>query len=193
MYLLTFIQNGRETLLALFDTLESGREFAAGLPGYRIWQEEVEGETYVYESLRPEELPDYMAAEHRGNLIPLSRFMFPDEEEVDIIWRELVNMDVPDGGMAQGATLVDAYMINNEDAEAYITAREANYRRVSRLLAEMGYEADRCYRGSEDGEAMIVRKKGEPDWHFLSHMDPFFAEDLPEKDTELAGWIKAQL
>lgn len=193
MYLLTFIQNSQETLVALFESMESGREFVSAIPGYRIWQEEIEGETYVYESLRPEELPDYMTVEHRGNQIPLSRFMFPDEDEVDIIWRELVNMDIPNGGMAKGGLLVDAYVIENEDAEAYIKAREANYERVSRVLEEMGYEADRCYRGSEDGEAMIVRKKGEPDWHFLSHMDPFFAEDLPEKDTELAGWIKAQL
>ena len=193
MYLLTFIQNSQETLVALFESMESGREFVSAIPGYRIWQEEIEGETYVYESLRPEELPDYMTVEHRGNQIPLSRFMFPDEDEVDIIWRELVNMDIPNGGMAKGGLLVDAYVIENEDAEAYIKAREANYERVSRVLEKMGYEADRSYRGSEDGEAMIVRKKGEPDWHFLSHMDPFFAEDLPEKDTELAGWIKAQL
>lgn len=193
MYLLTFIQNSQETLVALFESMESGREFVSAIPGYRIWQEEIEGETYVYESLRPEELPDYMTVEHRGNQIPLSRFMFPDEDEVDIIWRELVNMDIPNGGMAKGGLLVDAYVIENEDAEAYIKAREANYERVSRVLEEMGYEAERSYRGSEDGEAVIVRKKGETDWHFLSHMDPFFAEDLPEKDTELAGWIKAQL
>ena len=193
MYLLTFIQNSQETLVALFESMESGREFVSAIPGYRIWQEEIEGETYVYESLRPEELPDYMTVEHRGNQIPLSRFMFPDEDEVDIIWRELVNMDIPNGGMAKGGLLVDAYVIENEDAEAYIKAREANYERVSRVLEKMGYEADRSYRGSEDGEAMIVRKKGEKDWHFLSHMDPFFTEDLPEKDTELMRWIRSQI
>ena len=193
MYLLTFIQNSQETLVALFESIESGREFVSAIPGYRIWQEEIEGETYVYESLRPEELPDYMTVEHRGNQIPLSRFMFPDEDEVDIIWRELVNMDIPNGGMAKGGLLVDAYVIENEDAEAYIKAREANYERVSRVLEKMGYEADRSYRGSEDGEAMIVRKKGEKDWHFLSHMDPFFTENLPEKDTELMRWIRSQI
>ena len=193
MYLLTFIQNSQETLVALFESMESGREFVSAIPGYRIWQEEIEGETYVYESLRPEELPDYMTVEHRGNQIPLSRFMFPDEDEVDIIWRELVNMDIPNGGMAKGGLLVDAYVIENEDAEAYIKAREANYERVSRVLEKMGYEAERSYRGSEDGEAMIVRKKGEKDWHFLSHMDPFFTEDLPEKDSELMRWIRSQI
>ena len=44
----------------------------------------------------------------------------------------------------------------------------------------MGYEADRAYFGSEDGEAVLYRKKGTEDWHFLTHMDPGFIEENPE-------------
>ena len=39
---------------------------------------------------------------------------------------------------------------------------------------------DRAYFGSEDGEAVLYRKKGTEDWHFLTHMDPGFVEDEPE-------------
>ena len=49
---------------------------------------------------------------------------------------------------------------------------------------EKGYEADRAYFGSEDGEAVLYRKKGTKDWHFLTHMDPGFIEDEPEDILE---------
>ena len=53
----------------------------------------------------------------------------------------------------------------------------------------MGYEADRAYFGSEDGEAVLYRKKGTEDWHFLTHMDPGFIEENPE-DILSGGKIK---
>ncbi len=193
MYLLTFIQNGKETSIALFESMESGRSLAERIPGYRIWREEIEGYTYVYESFEPAELPDYMELEHRGNRIPLTRFMFPDEEEVDIFWRELINVDEKGSGLIEGATAVDAYVVNNAEAEAYIKRREANYCKVSSLLQEMGYETERACRGSEDGEAIVVRQSGAGDWHFFSHMDPFFVEELPENEEELRRWAELQL
>ena len=30
--------------------------------------------------------------------------------------------------------------------------------------------------GSEDGEAILYRKCGTEDWHFLCHLDPLFVE-----------------
>jgi len=30
--------------------------------------------------------------------------------------------------------------------------------------------------GSEDGEAILYRKRGTEDWHFLCHLDPLFVE-----------------
>ena len=34
-----------------------------------------------------------------------------------------------------------------------------------------------AYFGSEDGEAVLYRKKGSEDWHFFTHMDPGFNEE----------------
>ena len=60
--------------------------------------------------------------------------------------------------------------------KAYVEAREANFRKVKAFLESKGYEADRSYFGSEDGEAILYRKKDAKDWHFLCHLDPMFVE-----------------
>ena len=75
---------------------------------------------------------------------------------------------------------MDAYAISNEEVKDYIEKREKQYEKIKGLLEEMGYEADRAYFGSEDGEAMLYRKKGTEDWHFLTHMDPDFIEESAE-------------
>ena len=57
-----------------------------------------------------------------------------------------------------------------------------NYRQAKDFLEGSGYEVDRSFFGSEDGEAILYRKKGTEDWHFLSHLDSMFVEikDLEE-------------
>ena len=83
---------------------------------------------------------------------------------------------------------MDAYAIPNEEVKDYIEKRELQYKKIKGLLEGMGYEADRAYFGSEDGEAVLYRKKGTEDWHFLTHMDPGFIEDDAEgllKEAEL--------
>ena len=75
---------------------------------------------------------------------------------------------------------MDAYAISNEEVKDYIEKREKQYEKIKGLLEEKGYEADRAYFGSEDGEAMLYRKKGTEGWHFLTHMDPDFIEESAE-------------
>ena len=48
-----------------------------------------------------------------------------------------------------------------------------------------GYEVDRSFLGSEDGEAILYRKKETTDWHFLFHLDPAFLEI-----EDLEGYVK---
>ncbi len=45
---------------------------------------------------------------------------------------------------------------------------------VKQYLESKGYEVERAYFDSEDGEAILYRDTGE--WHFLTHMDPEFVE-----------------
>ena len=188
-YLLIFSQNGQETPLVLFDNMEAARAFVRQIPGYRMTEEEGEDYSFTYETFSPDALPDHIEIEQNGNRVPVSRFMFRDKEDVEILWRELPDMSEPDQGLVDGQTLVDAYVIPNEEVERYISRREEVFLRVSAFLKGRGYDVDRSFRGSEDGEAVIYRRSGEEDWHFLTHMDPCFVDEAPEDEHEFEAWV----
>ena len=172
MYLLEFYQNNYSKDLVVFDSLEEGRAFVAQIPGYTLEKED----SFDVEYFNPKNLPDYMEIFFNGNIVPLSRFSFNSEENVDIIWKEISNLSVKNDKMIEGATKVDAYVVNNDEVKAYVEAREANFRKAKAFLENKGYEVDRSFFGSEDGEAILYRKRGAEDWHFLCHLDPLFVE-----------------
>lgn len=100
--------------------------------------------------------------------------MFTGDGKVDIYWNEIVDLSIPGNGMIEGSTRVDAYSIPNNELKDYIEKREYNYRCVKEYLESKGYEVERAYFGSEDGEAILYTDSDE--WHFLTHMDLSFVE-----------------
>ena len=172
MYLLELYQNNYSKDLVVFEALEEGKEFVAKIPGYTLENED----GFEVEYVNPKHLPDYMEIVFNGNIVPLSRFSFELEENVEIIWKEISNLSLKNGKVIEGATKIDAYVVNNDEAKAYVEAREANFRKAKAFLESKGYEVDRSFLGSEDGEAIVYRKKGAQDWHFLCHLDPMFVE-----------------
>ena len=184
MYLLELYQNNYSKDLVLFETLEEGREFVAQIPGYTLETED----GFDVEYVNPKYLPDYMEIVFNGNIVPLSRFSFNSEENVDIIWKEISNLSVKNDKVIEGYSKIDAYVVNNDEVKAYVEVREANYRKAKDFLESKGYEVDRSFFGSEDGEAILYRKKGSKDWHFLCHLDPMFVE---VEDVE--GYVKESL
>ena len=181
MVILELYQNNYSKDLVVFDSLEEGKAFVAQIPGYTL---ETEDEFEV-EYFNPKHLTDYMEIVFNGNIVPLSRFSFELEENVDIIWKEISNLSVKNDKVIEGATKVDAYVVNNDEVKVYVEAREANFRKAKAFLESKGYEVDRSFFGSEDGEAIVYRKKDTEDWHFLCHLDPSFVEI---EDVE--GYIK---
>ena len=181
MIILELYQNDFSKDLVVFKTLEEGREFVAQIPGYTL---EIE-DGFEVEYVNPKHLPDYMEIIFNGNIVPLSRFSFEPEENVDIIWKVISNLSLKNDKVIEGATKIDAYVVNNDEVKAYVKAREANFRKAKAFLESKGYEVDRSFFGSEDGEAIVYRKKGAQDWHFLCHLDPLFVEI---EDVE--GYIK---
>ena len=167
MVILEFYQSDYQKDLVAFDSLEEGRAFVAQIPGYTIETED----GFEVEYVNPKHLPDYMEIVFNGNIVPLSRFSFNYEENVDIIWKEISNLSV-----------------KNDKVKAYVEAREANYRKAKDFLERCGYETDRSFFGSEDGEAILYRKRGAEDWHFLCHLDPLFVEI---EDVE--GYVKEEI
>ena len=184
MVILEFYQGDYQKDLVAFDSLEEGRTFVAQIPGYTLETEDGLEAEYV----NPKYLPDYMEIVFNGNIVPLSRFSFNSEENVDIIWKEISNLSVKNDKVIEGATKIDAYVVNNDEVKAYVQAREANYRKAKDFLERCGYEADRSFFGSEDGEAILYRKRGAGDWHFLCHLDPLFVEI---EDVE--GYVKEEI
>ena len=177
MYILELYQGDYQKDLVVFETLEEGKAFVAQIPGYTLENED----GFEVEYVNPKHLPDYMEIVFNGNIVPLSRFSFDPEENVEIIWKEISNLSLKNDKMIKGATKVDAYVVNNDEVKAYIEAREANFRKAKTFLESKGYEADRSFFGSEDGEAILYRKRITEDWRFLCHLDPLFVE---VKDVE---------
>ncbi|WP_373093399.1 hypothetical protein [Streptococcus oralis] len=172
MVILELYQNNYSKNLVAFDSLEEGREFVTQIPGYTLEKED----GFEVEYFNPKNLPDYMEIVFNGNIVPLSRFSFELEENVDIIWKEISNLSVKNDKVIDGYSKIDAYVVNNDEVKAYVEAREVNFRKAKDFLERTGYEVDRSFFGSEDGEAILYRKKGSKDWHFLCHLDPTFVE-----------------
>ena len=172
MVILELYQDDYKKDLVAFDSLEEGRAFVAQIPGYTL--EKVD--EFEMESFNPASLPDYMEIVFNGNIVPLSKWMFDPNEIVIIVWKEISNLSEPNDKMIEGYSLIDAYVINNDEVKAYVEAREANFRKAKDFLERNGYEVDRSFFGSEDGEAILYRKRGTEDWHFLCHLDPLFVE-----------------
>ena len=172
MVILELYQGDYQKDLVAFDSLEEGREFVAKIPGYTLENED----GFEMEYFNPKNLPNYIEIVFNGNIVPLSRFSFNPEENVDIIWKEVSNLSVKNDKVVEGATKIDAYIVNNDEVKVYVEARESNFRKAKAFLESKGYEVDRSYFGSEDGEAILYRKRGAEDWHFLCHLDPMFVE-----------------
>jgi len=181
MYILELYQNNYSKDLVAFDSLEEGREFVSKIPGYTIEKED----NIEYEYFNPKNIPDYMEIIYNENIVPLSRFMFDPEENIEIIWKEISNLSVKKDKIIEGYSKIDAYVINNEEVKDYIEERENKYNLIKDFLESNGYEVDRSFLGSEDGEAILYKKKETTDWHFLFHLDPAFLEI-----EDLEGYVK---
>ena len=184
MVILELYQGEYQKDLVAFDSLEEGRAFVAQIPGYTLETED----GFEVEYVNPKYLPDYMEIVFNGNIVPLSRFSFNSEANVDIIWKEISNLSVKNDKVIEGYSKIDAYVVNNDEVKAYIEAREANYGKAKDFLERNGYEADRSFFGSEDGEAILYRKRGAEDWYFLCHLDPLFVDI---EDVE--GYVKEEI
>lgn len=116
MVILEFYQGDYQKDLVTFDSLEEGRTFVAQIPGYTLETEDGLEAEYV----NPKYLPDYMEIVFNGNIVPLSRFSFNSEANVDIIWKEISNLSVKNDKVIEGYSKIDAYVVNNDEVKSYV-------------------------------------------------------------------------
>lgn len=155
MYLLDFYQNEEIIEVGLFPSIEEGRKFVKQIPGYEMKEEE----GFLYEYFYPESLPEYMELSFSGNLFPMTKYMFLETSRVDIVWKSLPDFSKTGNGIVDGATRVDAYSVDNKEVSQYIRKREEQYVKVKEILTLKDIEVERSFFGSEDGEAVVYRKK----------------------------------
>lgn len=67
--------------------------------------------------------------------------------------------------------------------------REEKYQAVKAFLEANGYEVQRNFFGSEDGEAIVYTEQGKNDWHFLLHLDANFVEETLIDEETLKSWL----
>lgn len=192
MYLLILSDENRDTQWLCFESEEEGREFLSLVPGFHGSNSE-DSDDGSNDWIEVSEVPDYTEIHFKGNVIPFSRFMFSGCDRVEVFFTIIPSPSRPNQGVLDGVSLVDAYLIPNDEMSDYISSRERNFGLVQMLLEEQGYEVDRGYQGSEDGEAIIYRHKGEVEWHFLGHMDPSFVELGKEGEEAVQEWVRYNL
>lgn len=192
MFFLVLTQNDTEEILAGFDFLEHGKAFVKQIPGYRLEVSEDGNAAFDREWIEKCELPDYIEIPYGEILVPISRHSFPDPEDIELFWRELPNLDHEKPGLLEGTSRVDAYRIDHRTMESYINAREGGFAKLRSILNARGYEVERGMAGSEDGEAVLYRKDGDEDFHFLCHMDPITVLEW-ENTRDLEAWIREQM
>ena len=83
MFILELNQEGVGTEIGLFQTMEEGRAFISQVEGYQCKEEE----GFVFETLDARKLPEYLELQYNGHLVPLTKFMFTEEGEIDIFWK----------------------------------------------------------------------------------------------------------
>ena len=172
MYILELNQEGLGIEIGLFESIDEGRKFISQLEGYQCREED----GFTYETINLDAIPDYLELEINENIVPITKFMFPGKEDIDVFWKPIPNLSIRGDGLVDGSTRVDAYSIENNDLKKYIDSREQMYQDFTKYLHAKGYDVTRAYFGSEDGEAILYKKTDSGDWHFLTHMDPEFCE-----------------
>lgn len=182
MYILELKQEGLGVEIGLFESIDEGRKFISQLDGYQCREED----GFRYEKINLDAIQNYLELEINENIVPITKFMFPGKEDIDVFWKPIPNLSIRGNGLVDGSTRVDAYSIENSDLKSYIERREQVYEEFTKYLHAKGYDITRAYFGSEDGEAVLYKEKDSDDWHFLTHMDPEFCEisNVPEFISE---------
>lgn len=160
MYILELHQAERVHPVGLFNNEEDVKSW---LNSIHLITKEIDiigGTEYEYYSLPYEKLKLYEEIKWKDSRFPLTKYMFaPDNGTIEAVWYELPLMNTQ-SGLVSGTTQVDAYMVNNDEVESYISTREIiksfllDYFKSKNINAALGGL------GSEDGEYIYSDTEG---------------------------------
>lgn len=172
MYLVKFVTEETENTFGLFKSENAAESFVEKIENIKI--EEMDGfKTYT---ILESEFPCLQEIIFDDNKIVLTKYSFPKDSEIEVVITFVP--EISKGQWDEDSTIVDAYMISNENLKDYIEAREKNFETVKEALEKKGFEVTREMRNSIDGEAIMAYK--DENAHFIAHLDPFFVESVDD-------------
>ena len=132
MYLLKFVQYDREIEVGLFEAEEEIFEFLGKIPYYSKTVDIIDEEQYDSHSLKLEEIPEYDEIVYNNYRFILTKFMFNEDDRIDVDWVRLQNFSVKSDSQepvySEGSTRVDAYIAVSYTHLDVYKRQEYNYR-----------------------------------------------------------------
>lgn len=196
-YLLKIGQFDQMHTVGVFEFEENIHAFIRSIPFVEIETYEIDDVTFTDYSIPYQSLPASYLVRYCGADFLLSHTMFTDHENAIFfswepvhLWDEMGSDEADEPNLIEGMTRVDAYIIPNDEALAYIESREAIVVAVTEHFAEKGIPVSREFAGSEDGEALTYTD--ESGWHFLFHLDPMVVRAWDEKES-VEAFLAAEL
>lgn len=187
MYILKLRDNQNVKDLLIFETRDKAVECIESFP-YLIQQHEryddlVFSDYYFH----VKDLPVYLEWDFEGRIIPISKLSY-EVEKVEFEIHEVDDFESSHGRVVEGATKVDAWLIDNKNVKEYILNREAIAEELIKQLRNLGFlNVERMYFGSEDGEA--IRGNTESHW-FFAHLDPMLVDGFKKTTNSLEDYTK---
>lgn len=176
MYILEMNQAGNNHIVGLFQDKESAQDWIASCPYIQHEQFEVEGVRYDDYTMDYKTLPTYDEIKWRDSVFPLTKYMFaPDDGPIGIMCYELPVMEEVKG-MVEGATQVDAYVIDNNEVKTYIEERENAKETLMEYFKKQNIAYEVGGQGSEDGEYIWTEQQ-------LIHLDANFVDTWQNKSS----------
>lgn len=173
-YLLEIHQGDKRSFVGTFKNKESIYNFIESIPFVKKEIFKAQDFSWVEYIMAFEDIPEYYEVNYNNYIYIISKFSFePSDETISFEWNKLHQWDDENNdnkGIIDGATLVDAYSIENNEVKDYISKREQLFIETKNYYEEKGIEVQRCGIGSEDGEYVTVNSS------ILYLLDPFTIE-----------------
>lgn len=129
MHIVKFTQDEKTIEIGIFDTLENALVFLKSIPGFYIENDGI----FTYYYLKNEDI-DFEYINYKDKLFPYSKYSFNQNMKIEIFIYEIPYFDDNKKGIINSSTLIDAYMINNDEVEKYINLREKKYNNLKKIL-----------------------------------------------------------
>lgn len=147
-------------------------------------------DSYYY--INKEDIPDYGEILFNNQKIVISRFEFSFESPIYIEYKNLRDLTSNQKSDENDYVIIENYAIPYDELKDYLYKRENAYERVKKALEERGYQVNRSLQGSQDGEAIVIKKEGISKWYFAA-LDPYFVSSLPEDEKDFQSMIDYNL